>query len=82
MGKECERAEVEKIDSIVVAASKHVEGEKLNGGGGGDVELSDDAVDDNQEEQDQSIFKTNDCLFSNACKISSNTCFAHTTTFV
>ncbi len=54
MSKECECAEVEKINSVVVVVFKSVEEEKLNGGGGGDVGLGNDAaVNDNQEEQDQ-----------------------------
>ena len=52
MGKKCKRAEVEKIDSVVVTASKNAELEKSNEGGGGNVGLGDDTVDDNQEEQE------------------------------
>jgi hypothetical protein len=56
MGKECDRAEAEKIDSVVVVAtnSNVVEGEKANGQArGGDVGFS--GEDDNEKNDTPSI---------------------------
>ena len=56
MGKECDRAEAEKIDSVVVVATKSknvVEGEKANGARGGDVGFL--GEDDNEQNDTPSI---------------------------
>ena len=57
MGKECDRAEAEKIDSVVVLVDTNrtnvLEGEKANGGQGGDVGFLGD--DDDEQDDNPSI---------------------------